>query len=235
MSLPLLLVALLNLQPVSASLKGISLHFQGADQYGTPQSNQKIRDLQNSTGLNLVAVRQYVSLNRYDDPQLEELILPNLKNFKDHLDFLEQHSLKTAFTLGLYLKSASALPFSLRDFSLWHGTVDFDEPAKFDVFFKKYTSILQKYLRLTMLEGDLEIFTLANELNSLTTTKALDTPVRQKKFLDSLKFALNSSDADERAYIKNKIEYLLKFKLKTAPTLQARLMLDSQTNLVSLR
>lgn len=124
-----LIAALIGVSLLSTSeaavYNGVSLQFSWNSPYGNEASNKNVSALKQVTKINTVPVRQYVTLDRYDDPNLEEQTLPSDADFLSHFDHLASENLRTAFTLGITLEKPRRFLSSsttIRFFDLaWNG------------------------------------------------------------------------------------------------------------------
>jgi hypothetical protein len=142
--------------------------------YGTPNSLNSISKL-TAFNVNTVGIRQYAWVKEFDSVHVEEGTLPgrNYDQLKIQIQQLKSLNLKTYFTFGLeVLDSQMGMPNSPQDWLAWHGAIDLGTPTDIDLWFSEYGGILKKYARLAN-EMHVEVFSIANELVSLSSTEKL--------------------------------------------------------------
>ena len=150
------------------SFQGINLLPTSENAYGSRAACDHVEGLKTNFGINSVVTRQYLVLPSYEDSTIDKKDFVQDEQIQKQLRIDQALGVKSVLSVGIKLKTDMDANSKPSQSSIEFATVD-----EYDHFFSEYQSHLLKYATMLRKDGNVGIFSIGNDLTSLTLTKRL--------------------------------------------------------------
>jgi hypothetical protein len=191
--------------------------------FGSRASCEQVRNLKQELNINTISFRKNLVVSTFDSPDPFNPGNDGTSDREIEQQFLIDKKLgvKSYFELGLRVQTDQALENKANanpdldgcedKWDPWHGTILFDSPEKYSAFFDKYGAQLLHYADLAKKSGNVSVFSIGHELDSLAGTTPLLTKTDGDSFANELNMYMMGMGDDATKWAKTEVSDLLRF------------------------